>query len=175
MTPTRRQFLVAGAGAAAGGAALLAACSDDSSSSPPTNPGDTAVPALRADSTELPKAFAMVQRFPNHPLFIPGQEARLPISIMKVASNDQNGGLRDNGPETIEGWIEGGVSRVILGTVAVKDPALVKAAASAWPEQIAVAIVTPADGPSLGIAPAGTWMWRSFFWKYSSSTPSSRA
>ena len=104
MTPTRRQFLVAGA--AAGGAALLAACSDDSSSSPPTNPGDTAVPALRADSTELPKAFAMVQRFPNHPLFIPGQEARLPISIMKVASNDQNGGLRDNGPETIEGWIE---------------------------------------------------------------------
>ena len=40
----------------------------------------------------------------------------------------------------IEGWIEGGVSRVILGTVAVKDPALVKAAAKAWPEQIAVAI-----------------------------------
>ena len=25
----------------------------------------------------------------------------------------------------------------------------------------AVAIVTPADGPSLGIAPAGTWMWMS--------------
>ena len=40
----------------------------------------------------------------------------------------------------IEGWIEAGVSRVILGTVAVKDPALVKAAARAWPEQIAVAI-----------------------------------
>ncbi len=32
-------------------------------------------------------------------------------------------------------------------------------------EQIAVAIVTPADGPSLGIAPAGTWMCRSCFWK----------
>jgi phosphoribosylformimino-5-aminoimidazole carboxamide ribotide isomerase len=41
---------------------------------------------------------------------------------------------------SIEGWIEGGVSRVILGTVAVKDPALVRAAAKAWPEQIAVAI-----------------------------------
>lgn len=40
----------------------------------------------------------------------------------------------------IEGWIEAGVSRVILGTVAVKDPALVRAAAKAWPEQIAVAI-----------------------------------
>ncbi len=40
----------------------------------------------------------------------------------------------------IEGWIEAGVDRVILGTVAVKDPALVKAAARQWPEQIAVAI-----------------------------------
>ncbi len=48
------------------------------------------------------------------------------------------GGVRTMG--AIEGWIEGGVSRVILGTVAVKDPALVKAAAKAWPEQIAVAI-----------------------------------
>jgi phosphoribosylformimino-5-aminoimidazole carboxamide ribotide isomerase len=40
----------------------------------------------------------------------------------------------------IEGWIEAGIDRVILGTVAVKDPALVKAAARQWPEQIAVAI-----------------------------------
>ncbi len=42
--------------------------------------------------------------------------------------------------EAIEGWIEAGIDRVILGTVAVKDPALVKAAARQWPEQIAVAI-----------------------------------
>ena len=28
-------------------------------------------------------------------------------------------------------------------------------------ETIAVAIATPADGPSLGIAPAGTWTWTS--------------
>jgi phosphoribosylformimino-5-aminoimidazole carboxamide ribotide isomerase len=41
---------------------------------------------------------------------------------------------------SIEGWIEAGIDRVILGTVAVKDPALVKAAARQWPEQIAVAI-----------------------------------
>ncbi len=40
----------------------------------------------------------------------------------------------------IERWIETGVSRVILGTVAVRDPALVKRAAAAFPEQIAVAI-----------------------------------
>ena len=40
----------------------------------------------------------------------------------------------------VEGWIEAGVSRVILGTVAVREPELVKTAAREWPEQIAVAI-----------------------------------
>ena len=42
--------------------------------------------------------------------------------------------------EDIERWIETGVTRVILGTVAVRDPALVKRAAAAFPEQIAVAV-----------------------------------
>jgi phosphoribosylformimino-5-aminoimidazole carboxamide ribotide isomerase len=40
----------------------------------------------------------------------------------------------------IEAWIEAGVSRVILGTAAVRDPELVKAAARAWPEQVAVSV-----------------------------------
>ncbi|MFI4951018.1 MAG: 1-(5-phosphoribosyl)-5-[(5-phosphoribosylamino)methylideneamino]imidazole-4-carboxamide isomerase [Caulobacterales bacterium] len=40
----------------------------------------------------------------------------------------------------IEQWIEAGVSRVILGTVAVRDPDLVREAARAWPEQIAVSV-----------------------------------
>ena len=40
----------------------------------------------------------------------------------------------------IEAWIEAGVSRVILGTAAVRDPELVKTAARAWPEQIAVSV-----------------------------------
>src|ERR1700733_8040460 len=40
----------------------------------------------------------------------------------------------------VEGWIEAGVSRVILGTVAVRDPELVKTAAREWPEQIAVSV-----------------------------------
>jgi phosphoribosylformimino-5-aminoimidazole carboxamide ribotide isomerase len=48
------------------------------------------------------------------------------------------GGIRDMG--AIERWIEAGVSRVILGTVAVRDPDLVKAAAAAWPEQVAVSV-----------------------------------
>jgi len=33
-------------------------------------------------------------------------------------------------------------------------------------------MVTPADGPSLGTAPAGTWMWRSRFSKKSAAIPS---
>ncbi|MBX3481206.1 MAG: 1-(5-phosphoribosyl)-5-[(5-phosphoribosylamino)methylideneamino]imidazole-4-carboxamide isomerase [Caulobacter sp.] len=48
------------------------------------------------------------------------------------------GGIRDM--KQIEAWIEAGVSRVILGTVAVRDPELVRAAAAEWPEQIAVGI-----------------------------------
>ena len=40
----------------------------------------------------------------------------------------------------IERWIEAGVSRVILGTVAVKEPKIVLDAARKWPEQIAVSV-----------------------------------
>jgi len=108
MNPTRRQLLVA-AGAATGGAALLAACKDDSKASDDsvlTNPGDTALVSERVDGEDLPDKFAMVQRFPNHPLFLPQQEARLPFSILRDANDNQTGGLRDNGPATIDGWIE---------------------------------------------------------------------
>ncbi|HET6970019.1 MAG TPA: 1-(5-phosphoribosyl)-5-[(5-phosphoribosylamino)methylideneamino]imidazole-4-carboxamide isomerase [Phenylobacterium sp.] len=40
----------------------------------------------------------------------------------------------------VERWIEAGVSRVILGTVAVKEPQIVIAAARKFPEQIAVSV-----------------------------------
>lgn len=40
----------------------------------------------------------------------------------------------------IERWIEAGVSRVILGTLAVREPDVVRAAARQWPEQIAVSV-----------------------------------
>ena len=42
-------------------------------------------------------------------------------------------------------------------------------------DTIAVAIVTPADGPSLGMAPAGTWMWMSCLLRNSGAMPRSRA
>jgi phosphoribosylformimino-5-aminoimidazole carboxamide ribotide isomerase len=40
----------------------------------------------------------------------------------------------------VERWIEAGVSRVILGTVAVKEPQIVLEAARRYPEQIAVSV-----------------------------------
>jgi phosphoribosylformimino-5-aminoimidazole carboxamide ribotide isomerase len=40
----------------------------------------------------------------------------------------------------VERWIEAGVSRVILGTLAVKQPDIVRQAARDWPEQIAVSV-----------------------------------
>ncbi len=48
------------------------------------------------------------------------------------------GGVRDF--QAVEDWVEAGVSRVILGTAAVREPELVRLAASAFPEQVAVAI-----------------------------------
>ena len=40
-------------------------------------------------------------------------------------------------------------------------------------EAMAIAMVMPADGPSLGIAPAGTWIWRSCVLKTSGLIPKS--
>ena len=48
------------------------------------------------------------------------------------------GGIRDMA--TIEGWIGRGIARVILGTVAVEDPELVRAAAARFPGKIAVGL-----------------------------------
>ena len=48
------------------------------------------------------------------------------------------GGIRDMA--TIENWLAKGLRRVILGTVAVENPALVREAARAFPGQVAVGI-----------------------------------
>ena len=48
------------------------------------------------------------------------------------------GGIRDMA--TIETWLDRGLARVILGTAAVEDPALVQRAARAFPGRIAVGI-----------------------------------
>ncbi|MDE0752971.1 MAG: 1-(5-phosphoribosyl)-5-[(5-phosphoribosylamino)methylideneamino]imidazole-4-carboxamide isomerase [Planktomarina sp.] len=48
------------------------------------------------------------------------------------------GGIRDMA--TIEAWVDRGLSRVILGTVAVENPALVREAARLFPGKIAVGL-----------------------------------
>lgn len=48
------------------------------------------------------------------------------------------GGIRDMA--TIEMWLSKGLARVILGTVAVENPTLVREAAKAFPNQVAVGI-----------------------------------
>jgi phosphoribosylformimino-5-aminoimidazole carboxamide ribotide isomerase len=41
---------------------------------------------------------------------------------------------------TIEAWLDKGVNRVIIGTAAVRDPALVKEAARKFPQRVAVGL-----------------------------------
>src|SRR4051812_43412385 len=48
------------------------------------------------------------------------------------------GGVRDMA--TIEAWLGKGVRRVIIGTAAVREPALVKAAAKKFPGRVAVGL-----------------------------------
>jgi phosphoribosylformimino-5-aminoimidazole carboxamide ribotide isomerase len=59
------------------------------------------------------------------------------------------GGIRDL--KTIAAWLEAGITRVILGTVALTNPALVKQAARAFPGKIVVG----ADAKGGKIATAG--------------------
>jgi phosphoribosylformimino-5-aminoimidazole carboxamide ribotide isomerase len=61
------------------------------------------------------------------------------IRAIRAATNlpiQLGGGIRDMG--AIEGWLAAGITRVILGTVALKNPALVKEAARAFPGKIVV-------------------------------------
>src|SRR5207342_1122893 len=62
------------------------------------------------------------------------------VEILKAIDvpTQLGGGIRTI--ENISRWFEAGVKRVILGTVAVKEPGLVKAACKQWPGQVAVNI-----------------------------------
>ena len=64
------------------------------------------------------------------------------------------GGLRDL--KAIEKWLEAGVERVILGTVALHDPTLVKSACRAFPGRVAVGV----DGRAGQVAVQG-WVEQS--------------
>ena len=64
-------------------------------------------------------------------------------AVESILANTTNpvqlgGGIRDLAG--IEAWLEKGISRVILGTVAVRDPELVKEACKKFPGHVAVGI-----------------------------------
>ena len=56
--------------------------------------------------------------------------AKIPVQL--------GGGIRDRA--TIDAWLRKGVTRVIVGTAAVRDPALVKDAANSFPGRVAVGL-----------------------------------
>lgn len=116
MAQTRRDFLLA-----AGSVVLLAACgnddqgtgSQDTSGGGATSgsTGGTGTGSTTGGGGTAPAGFAVVQRFPNSPLFTPG-EARLPISL----SDGQN--LSTTGPDTIKGQILAEDGTVVTDVVA---------------------------------------------------------
>ncbi len=57
-------------------------------------------------------------------------QVKLPLQL--------GGGIRDM--KTVEGWLERGAARVIIGTAAVRDPAFVREAARRFPGKVAVGI-----------------------------------
>jgi phosphoribosylformimino-5-aminoimidazole carboxamide ribotide isomerase len=73
--------------------------------------------------------------FAGHPVNGAAVEAILAAVRMPV---QLGGGIRDMA--TIEAWLAKGVRRVILGTVAVRNPELVRTAAKAFPGRVAVGI-----------------------------------
>jgi phosphoribosylformimino-5-aminoimidazole carboxamide ribotide isomerase len=73
--------------------------------------------------------------FVGHPVNGTAVERILDAIVMPV---QLGGGIRDMA--TIEGWLKRGVKRVILGTVALHRPDLVKEACRAFPGRVAVGI-----------------------------------
>ena len=73
--------------------------------------------------------------FAGAPVNAPAVEAILAAITVPA---QLGGGIRDLA--TVERWFDKGLSRVILGTAAVRDPGFVKDAAAAFPGKVAVGI-----------------------------------
>ncbi|MEM0948171.1 MAG: 1-(5-phosphoribosyl)-5-[(5-phosphoribosylamino)methylideneamino]imidazole-4-carboxamide isomerase [Pseudomonadota bacterium] len=73
--------------------------------------------------------------FAGHPVNAAAVDAILAATDVPA---QLGGGIRDMA--TIEAWLDKGLARVILGTVAVENPDLVRQAARAFPGQIAVGL-----------------------------------
>lgn len=73
--------------------------------------------------------------FAGKPVNAQAVEAMLKVVTFPV---QLGGGIRDLA--TIEAWLSKGIRRVIIGTAAVRDPALVKEAAKKFPGRVAVGL-----------------------------------
>ena len=73
--------------------------------------------------------------FAGKPVNAQAVEAMLKAVTMPV---QLGGGIRDLA--TVEAWLAKGITRVIIGTAAVRDPALVKGAAKTFPGRVAVGL-----------------------------------
>ena len=81
-----------------------------------------------------------------HVVDLDGAFAGKPVNALAVQSMlnavtmpvQLGGGIRDL--KTIEAWLAKGLARVIIGTAAVRDPALVKDAAKTFPGRVAVGL-----------------------------------
>ena len=73
--------------------------------------------------------------FAGQPMNAHAVEAMLKAVTMPL---QLGGGIRDL--KTVEGWLNKGVARVIIGTAAVRDPDLVKSAAKKFPGRVAVGL-----------------------------------
>jgi len=99
-----------------------------------TNPAAQAA-SFEAQGFEYLHVVDLDGAFAGKPMNARAVEAILSTVKMPV---QLGGGIRDM--RTIEGWLNKGVSRVIIGTAAVKDPDLVREAARLHPGRIAVGI-----------------------------------
>ena len=109
--------------------------------------GDMArVTVFSDDPPAQARAFAAAGFAWLHVVDLDGAFAGKPVNDSAVAAILEavdipvqlGGGIRDMA--TIEAWLGRGVHRVVLGTVAVRDPALVRDACRAFPGRIAVGI-----------------------------------
>ena len=73
--------------------------------------------------------------FAGKPMNAQAVEAMLKVIKMPV---QLGGGIRDLA--TVEAWLSKGITRVIIGTAAVRDPAFVKEAAAKFPGRVAVGL-----------------------------------
>jgi phosphoribosylformimino-5-aminoimidazole carboxamide ribotide isomerase len=73
--------------------------------------------------------------FAGKPVNASAVESMLRVVTMPV---QLGGGIRDL--KTVEAWLAKGIARVIIGTAAVRDPALVKEAAKTFPGRVAVGL-----------------------------------